>query len=84
MLSILFCKNLLGDIGDWLSNTSTLVEIPLVLHLILSIKSLLDFVVLEKYVFSLNTGNYRPEKTPYLGTFHAVPILLKLFQKWKF
>ena len=23
-------------------------------------------------VFSLNTGKYGPEKTPYLGTFHAV------------
>ena len=23
-------------------------------------------------VFGLNTGKYEPEKTPYLGTFHAV------------
>ena len=30
----------------------------------------------KKYlsVFSLNTGKYRPEKTPYLDTFHAVNI----------
>ena len=25
-------------------------------------------------VFGLNTGKYRPEKTPYLGTFHTVKI----------
>ena len=24
------------------------------------------------FVLSLNTGKYGPEKTPYLGTFHAV------------
>ena len=25
-------------------------------------------------VFGLNTGKYGPEKTPYLDTFHAVPV----------
>ena len=25
-------------------------------------------------VFGLNPGKYEPEKTPYLDTFHAVPI----------
>ena len=26
-------------------------------------------------VFGLNTGKYGPEKTPYLDTFHAVPMI---------
>ena len=26
-------------------------------------------------VFSLNAGKYGPEKTPYLDTFHTVPVL---------
>ena len=27
-------------------------------------------------VFSANAGKYRPEKTPYLGTFHAVHVFI--------
>ena len=27
-------------------------------------------------VFSSNAGKYGPEKTPYLDTFHAVPVYL--------
>ena len=36
-------------------------------------------------VFGLSTGKYRPEKTPYLDTFHAVQhyLYFKLtFRKW--
>ena len=29
-------------------------------------------------VFSPNTGKYRPEKAPYLDTFHSVLALLKM------
>ena len=32
---------------------------------------------LNTLVFSLNAGKYGPEKTPYLDTFHAVPIQLR-------
>ena len=34
-------------------------------------------------VFGLNTGKYRPEKTLYLDTFHAVEALGKSTAKWK-
>ena len=35
-----------------------------------------DFSVPYFPVFGPNTGKYRPEKTPYLDTFHAVRFLL--------
>ena len=34
-------------------------------------------------VFGLNTRKYGPEKTLYLGTFHAVEVLEKSTAKWK-
>ena len=35
------------------------------------------------FVFSPNTGKYRPEKTPYLDTFNAVSTLKKDIYFWK-
>ena len=33
-------------------------------------------------VFGLNTAKYRPEITPYLDTFNAVPNFQGLHRKW--
>ena len=35
-------------------------------------------------VFSPNAGKYGPEKNPYLDTFHAVDLFLKMFIFWLF
>ena len=39
-----------------------------------------EFILVRLYsdcsVFSPNKGKYRPEKTPYLDTFHAVTVLV--------
>ena len=47
--------------------------VRILLYLVL-IRRLTDLIS----VFSLNTGKYGPAKTPYLDTFHAVMLVLRI------